>query len=170
MEPANTTFRVRAGFIPNPKLRLREQLREVMRCKQFSLRTEAAYWVYIRQFILFHVGDEVTRLISNSGWRFLIRASSRRLLRHGAGASSAVRLKIRASGGRTERGLSPIRSAWPVKHAWKNPTRSGLAQPLRVGTTRGLPEPGKPPRFCHFQPKLLNSSNLFGFIGLEMPS
>jgi hypothetical protein len=31
MEPANTSFGRRDGFIPNPKLRLREQLREVMR-------------------------------------------------------------------------------------------------------------------------------------------
>ena len=42
------------GFIPNTKLRLRDQLREVVRFKQFSPRTEAAYWVWIRQFIRFH--------------------------------------------------------------------------------------------------------------------
>jgi len=54
MEPAKATFRPTEGFVPNPKLRLREQLREVMRFKQFSRRTDDAYWVYIRQFILFH--------------------------------------------------------------------------------------------------------------------
>ncbi|MEI6078583.1 MAG: integron integrase [Verrucomicrobiota bacterium] len=54
MEPAKATFRRYEGFVPNPKLRLREQLREVMRFKQFSLRTEEAYWNWIRQFILFH--------------------------------------------------------------------------------------------------------------------
>src|SRR5271165_2051991 len=54
MEPAKTTFKAGEGFIPNPKLRLREQLGEVMRFKQFSPRTEEAYWVWIRQFILFH--------------------------------------------------------------------------------------------------------------------
>ena len=54
MDPTKTTFRPREGFVPNPKLRLREQLGEVMRFKQFSRRTEEAYWVYIRQFILFH--------------------------------------------------------------------------------------------------------------------
>jgi hypothetical protein len=43
MEPANTTFRRREGCVPNPKLRLHEQLREVMRFKQFSLRKEKAY-------------------------------------------------------------------------------------------------------------------------------
>ena len=54
MELGKTTFPARSGFRPNPKLRLREQLREVMRFKQLSLRTEAAYWMWIRQFILFH--------------------------------------------------------------------------------------------------------------------
>ena len=42
MNPAKTTNR-REGFQPNPKLRLREQVREVMRFKHFSLRTEEAY-------------------------------------------------------------------------------------------------------------------------------
>ncbi len=53
MNPAKTTNR-REGFQPNPKLRLREQVREVMRFKHFSLRTEEAYWIWIRQYILFH--------------------------------------------------------------------------------------------------------------------
>lgn len=41
-------------FVPNPKLKLREQLGEVMRFRHFSHRTEAAYWCWIRGFILFH--------------------------------------------------------------------------------------------------------------------
>ena len=41
-------------LVPNPKLRLREQLREVMRFKHYSVRTEETYWHWIRQFILFH--------------------------------------------------------------------------------------------------------------------
>jgi len=41
-------------LLPNPKLRLREQLREVMRFKHFSHRTEEAYWHWIKGFILFH--------------------------------------------------------------------------------------------------------------------
>jgi len=41
-------------LVPNPKLRLREQLREVMRFKHYSLRTEESYWNWIRQFIFFH--------------------------------------------------------------------------------------------------------------------
>jgi integron integrase len=54
MEPANATTQPLEGFTPNPKLRLREQVHEVIRFKQFSPRTEEAYWVWIRQFIFFH--------------------------------------------------------------------------------------------------------------------
>src|SRR5882724_3634182 len=54
MEPAKTTVLRQEGFRPNPKLRLREQLREVVRFKQFSPRTEEADWNWIKQFILFH--------------------------------------------------------------------------------------------------------------------
>lgn len=43
-----------ALLVPNPKLRLREQLREVMRFKHYSVRTEENYWHWIRHFILFH--------------------------------------------------------------------------------------------------------------------
>lgn len=54
MEPAKTTFRRPELLVPNPKARLREQVHEVVRFKQFSPRTEAAYWNFIRQFIFFH--------------------------------------------------------------------------------------------------------------------
>jgi len=55
MNSANTnTDCVRAPDLlaPNPKLRLREQLREVMRFKHYSARTEQAYWHWIRHFIM----------------------------------------------------------------------------------------------------------------------
>ncbi len=42
------------GFRPNPSLKLREQVGEVMRFKHYSLRTEEMYWSWIRRFILFH--------------------------------------------------------------------------------------------------------------------
>jgi len=41
-------------LIPNPKARLREQVREVMRFNHYSLRTEQAYWQWIKRFIFFH--------------------------------------------------------------------------------------------------------------------
>src|ERR1700686_4025675 len=42
------------GFIPNPKLKLLEQVSEVMRFKHYSIRTERTSRQWIRRFILFH--------------------------------------------------------------------------------------------------------------------
>jgi integron integrase len=44
----------REKLIPNPKARLQEQVREVMRFHHYALRTEEAYWQWIKRFILFH--------------------------------------------------------------------------------------------------------------------
>jgi integron integrase len=44
----------REGFIPNPKLKLLDQVSEVMRYKHHSLRTEQAYRQWIKRFIFFH--------------------------------------------------------------------------------------------------------------------
>ena len=41
-------------FLPNPKLRLREQFGEVARFKHLSLRTEQAYWDWVKRFLQFH--------------------------------------------------------------------------------------------------------------------
>ncbi len=41
-------------FLPNPKLKLREQLAEVCRYRHMSHRTENAYWHWIKGFIQFH--------------------------------------------------------------------------------------------------------------------
>lgn len=56
MESTANTAPSLAGslLVPNPRLRLREQVREVMRFKHYSVRTEEAYWNWMRQFILFH--------------------------------------------------------------------------------------------------------------------
>lgn len=53
METAKASI-PRDGFIPNPKLKLLDQVGEVMRFKHYSLRTEQAYRQWIRRFILFH--------------------------------------------------------------------------------------------------------------------
>jgi site-specific recombinase XerD len=42
------------GFIPNPKLKLLDQVSEVMRFKHYSLRTEVTYREWIKRYILFH--------------------------------------------------------------------------------------------------------------------
>jgi len=41
-------------LVPNPKLRLQEQVREVMRWHHYSIRTEEAYWQWIKRYIFFH--------------------------------------------------------------------------------------------------------------------
>src|ERR1700722_4936508 len=41
-------------LVPNPKLRLREQVGEVMRFHHYSIRTEESYWQWIKRFIFFH--------------------------------------------------------------------------------------------------------------------
>src|SRR2546426_3227956 len=42
------------GFIPNPKLKLLDQVSEVMRFKHYSIRTETTYRDWIKRFIFFH--------------------------------------------------------------------------------------------------------------------
>ena len=41
-------------IVPNPKLKLLEQVREVMRLKHYSIRTERSYCDWIRRYIRFH--------------------------------------------------------------------------------------------------------------------
>jgi len=46
-----------AGFeavVPNPKLKLLDQVREVMRLRHYSIRTERSYCDWIRRYIKFH--------------------------------------------------------------------------------------------------------------------
>ena len=45
---------VRGLIIPSPKLKLLDQVREVMRLKHYSIRTERCYCDWIRRFIRFH--------------------------------------------------------------------------------------------------------------------
>lgn len=57
--PTKTTVplaRPLGRFLPNPKLKLREQLTEVCRFRHLSHRTEKAYWHWIKGFIQFHRG------------------------------------------------------------------------------------------------------------------
>jgi hypothetical protein len=48
-------FPTKAAFvIANPKSRLLDQLREVLRVKHYSLRTEEAYGQWVRRYLIFH--------------------------------------------------------------------------------------------------------------------
>ena len=44
----------RALFTPNPRLKLREQVHEVMRFFHYSPRTEETYWHWIERYLRFH--------------------------------------------------------------------------------------------------------------------
>ena len=52
----------RPGFIPNPKLKLLDQLSEVMRIKHYSIRTERTYRERIKPFISLHGKSILGRL------------------------------------------------------------------------------------------------------------
>ena len=41
-------------IVPNPKLKLLDQMREVMRLKHYSIRTEQCYCEWVRRYIKFH--------------------------------------------------------------------------------------------------------------------
>ena len=76
--------RPREGFIPNPKLKLLDQVSEVMRFKHYSIRTETTYREWIKRFILFHgkrhpreMGAvEVERFLSDLATRRRVAAST----------------------------------------------------------------------------------------------
>jgi hypothetical protein len=44
----------RPRVIPNPKLKLLDQVHEVMRFKHYSLHTERSYCDWIRRYVQFH--------------------------------------------------------------------------------------------------------------------
>ena len=76
--------RPREGFIPNPKLKLLDQVSEVMRFKHYSLRTERIYREWIKRYIFFHgkrhpreMGTfEVERFLSDLATRRKVAAST----------------------------------------------------------------------------------------------
>jgi integron integrase len=45
---------VSESVIPNPKLKLLDQMREVMRVKHYSIRTERSYCDWVRRYVQFH--------------------------------------------------------------------------------------------------------------------
>jgi integrase len=53
----------RPVLVPNPKARLFDQVREVMRFHHYAIRTEKTYLQWIRRFLVFH------REKNNNGWR-----------------------------------------------------------------------------------------------------
>ena len=64
---AKASFRPKELLTPNPKAPLREQVREVLRFHHYSLRTEKAYWQWIRRYLAFHRNPD--RSGPQRGWR-----------------------------------------------------------------------------------------------------
>ena len=58
IESANASRPLSDRILPNPKLKLLEQVSEVMRLKHYSIRTEEAYRQWMKRFIFFH-GERV---------------------------------------------------------------------------------------------------------------
>ncbi len=46
--------KARALLVPNPRAKLRDQVREVMRFHHYSYRTEKTYWQWVRRYLVFH--------------------------------------------------------------------------------------------------------------------
>jgi len=55
------------AIIPNPKLKLMDQVREVMRLKHYSIRTEQCYCDWIRRYIRFHAMRSREELFAATG-------------------------------------------------------------------------------------------------------
>ena len=53
MEKAKAERRWSPAVIPNPKAKLLDQVREVIRVKHYSIRTEEAYVQWVKRFIFF---------------------------------------------------------------------------------------------------------------------
>ena len=54
MEKTKAAYHSRDGVVPNPKSKLLDQVRDVIRVKHYSIRTEDAYVQWIKRFIFFH--------------------------------------------------------------------------------------------------------------------
>ena len=59
--------KVLEAIIPNPKLKLMDQVREVMRLKHYSIRTEQCYCDWIRRYIRFHAMRSREELFAATG-------------------------------------------------------------------------------------------------------
>src|SRR5688572_1965061 len=75
---AKAALRRPERLIPNPKLRLREQMHEVARYRQLSIRTEDSYWQWIRRYILFQGKRHPREMGSAEVRRFLSHLATER--------------------------------------------------------------------------------------------
>ncbi len=91
----------REGFIPNPKLKLLDQVSEVMRFKHYSIRTETTYREWIKRFIIFHGKRHPREMGALEVERFLSDLAVRRIQPEVSGGGPGVGLAVRLSRGRS---------------------------------------------------------------------
>jgi len=118
MEAAKASVPRWEGVIPNPKARLLDQVREVMRVKHYSLRTEQAYVAWIKRFIFFHQkrhpremgAEEVCAFLSDLAVRLKVSASTQNQAFNGLLFlyREVLHLELGALGG-TVRAKRPVR-------------------------------------------------------------
>lgn len=112
-EAAHPVPITREAIIPNPKKRLLDQVREVVRLKHYSIRTEQTYIDWIKRYIFFHGkrhpremgASEIESFLTDLAVRRRVSASTqnqalnalvflyRQVLHQEAGEFSAVRAK-----------------------------------------------------------------------------
>ena len=56
-----------AAVVPNPKLKLLDQVREVLRLRHYSIRTEQSYCDWVRRYIRFHGMKSREELVPGTG-------------------------------------------------------------------------------------------------------
>lgn len=84
METSNASVGRFERVVPNPKAKLMDQVREVMRLKHYSIRTEEAYVGWIKRFIFFHNkrhpremgATEISAFLSDLAVRLNVSAST----------------------------------------------------------------------------------------------
>src|SRR5882672_8842178 len=84
MESGKAAFVPPGSIVPNPRLKLLDQVREVTRFRHYSLRTEQAYAAWIKRFIFFHGkrhpremgGPEVTAFLTHLAVHDKVSAST----------------------------------------------------------------------------------------------
>ncbi len=111
--------RERPRLIPNPKLRLREQVHEVMRFLHFSQRTEDSYWQWMVRYLRFHRG---------------VNHETHERARKGEGKEEKVKLgKLKAEMSKPTPGPSPEGDeVWDSCNSslrgWRHPREMGVAE------------------------------------------
>src|SRR5260221_12099205 len=102
--PPHPSFRKDAELvIPNPNLKLMDQVREVLRIRQRAIRTESCYCDWIHRYIRFHKMRSREDLLSGvakvqiPGSRFALQPSSIRAPLSSPHASPLHRSTLRAS-------------------------------------------------------------------------